>query len=193
MRTQHFVLLASANPDLLAPGGGASVPPLQAITAPMPNTEQKEFRYYFCTMSTASFHRPDGKKLPFLNHFLKTNIEEDIAYLEEQINKHQNTYIRRATQEEVNQAKLHEDPIGTIKESVKKELSIEELEKLLAERRRLAAAGANPNTDANKVGGVDPAKASNALKAAGVTQHASATGANTATLAAMAAGVVKAK
>lgn len=170
------------NSDLLKPGQQqASVAPIAAITAPLGNTDVLEEKYYHCSMAIASLHRPDGKKLPFMNHFFKTHFQEDIDYLDKEI-RTGNPYIRAATAEEVSQAKLHEDPLGTVKEAVKKELTIEELERLLAVRRKEAEEGKNPNTDANKVAGVDKAKAADAVRAQGVQQHASATGANTANL-----------
>lgn len=175
------------NSDLLQPGSQqASVAPIAAVTQDLGNTAVAQEKYYYCTMSIASFHRADGKKLPFINHFFKTSFKEDIEYLDKEVATG-NPYIRHATAEEVSQAKLHEDPLGTVKEAVKKELSIEELEALLEARKKEVAAGKDPNADANKVAGVDKAAAANAVRAQGVQQHASATGANTAGL----AGLVK--
>lgn len=172
----------ATNPDLLSAGGQPTVAPIHAITKPMGNTKQEEAMYFHCTMPTASFHREDGKKLPFLHHFLKTNVKEDIAYLLREI-ENGNPYIRLATADEVDHAKLMEDPLGTVREAVKNELSIEELEKLLAARRAAVAAGGN---DGEKIANVDPKAASVALAAKGVNVHASATGANTASVAALA-------
>jgi len=168
---------------------GVTVSALAAITAPQGNDQQEEHRYYHCTMPTASFHRPDGKKLPFIRGFFKTNIRQDIEYLENELQQG-NQFLRRATAEEIESAKLMEDPLGTVREAVKEEMTLEELEKLVAKKKQLLAA--NPNagvSDGTKLGGVDPSKARAALQANGVTNlstgpsgHASATGANLAGL-----------
>lgn len=145
------------NPDLMNPASGGTavaVPALVAITLPMENTKQDDFVYFHCTMAVAAMHRPDGKKLPFLQHVLKTNIREDIAYLDREIAAG-NNYIRRATLQEVQAAQILEDPMGAVRDAVKKELSIEDLEALLAQRRAAVASGADRNNDAAKIAGVD--------------------------------------
>lgn len=152
-----YVLMNQANPDLLQPNAGGAavaVPQLVTITPPMDNTKQDDYVYFHCTMSVASMHRKDGKKLPFINHVHKTNIIEDIQYFDREIAEG-NNYIRRATKEEVQRAQINEDPMGAVRQAVKEELSIEELEVLLTKRRAAQAAQKDPNTDANKLAGVD--------------------------------------
>jgi hypothetical protein len=167
-------------PNVLNPGASSlAVPRLVAITEPMPNTEAPHV-YFHCSHSTASFHRQDGKKLPFLNHFYKATFAEDVAYLDNEI-RTGNPYIRRATEDEVSHARLLEDPLGTVKDQLKKELSIDDLEKLLAERR--AAVASPAVTDGSRIAGVDAQdKNAGMVQAQGVVLHASASGASTRTL-----------
>lgn len=179
------------NPDLPNPANLAKdvVSALRAITPPEGNTAEKEHVYFHCTLAMASLHRADGKKLPFIGHFLKTNIREDIAYLDEEV-RQQNPYVRRATEEEVAQAKMVEDPVGSIRARVREELSIDELEKLLEERRKAVPQGA---LDAAKIAAVDHKKSA-VLSAGNVTNHAphaAHTGANTATLDTLSASIQK--
>jgi hypothetical protein len=190
------------SPDLINSGSNAApiaVPPLAAgvqrepgsplPTAPLPNNKVDTSRYYYCTVPTASMHRTDGKKLPFVNGLLKTDIEQDILFLDKEISEG-NIYIRHATEDEVAHAKLIEDPMGAVREAVKAEVlgsfSVEELEKLLAERR----AATSVTTDANKLAGTQVnQQASLALAAKGVNAAHTGTvgGATTASLAAMVA------
>jgi hypothetical protein len=186
------VLQAVANPDLPNPAsGGPSVSALTVMTPPQGNTEQLQDRYFHCSMTTACFFRKDGKKLPFQQHFFKTNILEDIQYLEEEI-RTGNQYVRLATESEVGHAKLLADPMGTVREAVKNDLSLEELQRMIDERRAALAADPARNTEADrkKIEGTElNSAASSALKAQGVQNHAPAhaahTGANLASLASM--------
>lgn len=198
--------MQTPNPDLINTTTQAvplTVPPLGAGAtrdpgspppqAPLPNIAGSEDRYFFCTVPTASMHRTDGKRLPFIQGFLKTNIEEDILFLEKEI-KGGNIYVRRATADEIQHAKLVEDPMGAVRTAVKEELensySLEDLEKLLEKRRAAIATGGGQKLsgDAAKIGGVDVNKAAGlAIQAAGVTHHAAATGATIASL----AGLIK--
>jgi len=187
------------NPDLLNPESTVqvAVSALAAITMPQGNTKQEQFVYFRCSMDQACFHRKDGKKLPFMHHFFKTQFKEDITYLMNEVEAG-NPYLRLASKEEVEHAKMVEDPLGTIRENVKKELSIEDLEKLLAERRGVVPSGqansiATSANDASKIAEVNK-KTSDVLAAGGVNNlnpspvnvvHAAHTGANTATLGAL--------
>lgn len=134
------------NPDLQDANSDTPVQPhvspLAAITPPMPNTKVREAVYFTCTIMNASMFRPDGKKLPFVAGFLKTNIQEDIAYLDGEI-ENGNQYIHRANSKEVEQARMYEDPLGAIKDVVRLEMekqvrdnyTIPQLEALLAEKK----------------------------------------------------------
>lgn len=139
------------NPDLQnVHSNSATVSPLAAITRPMPNTKVTEAVWFFCTMEQASFHRPDGKKLPFMYHLLKCTIKEDIEYLSAQIEAHENPYLRFATPEEIGTAKMNENPVQAIKEAVRREVedtfSIEELQKLIDRRKATVPSGAPKDT-----------------------------------------------
>jgi lysyl-tRNA synthetase class I len=168
------------NPDLIQPDIAVQplrVAALASITPPMPNTKQTAYVYFHCTMAVAAMHRQDGKKLPFIQHVLKTNIKEDIEYLNKEIDEG-NQYIRRATPDEVQRAQIMEDPLGAVRTAIRKELTIEELEVLLAERRAAVATGANSavSNDAGKIAGVDANLIRTALKAQDVRAGSGTTG-----------------
>lgn len=137
------------NPDLQAVGNEnlvPRVPPLTTMTPPMPNTKMNDFVYFTCTIPNASLFRQDGKKLPFVAGYLKTNIAEDIQYLDGEI-QHGNIYIKRATAKEVEAARMYEDPLGMIKDAVRIEVernvkesyTVEQLEALLKEKKDKAS------------------------------------------------------
>lgn len=179
----------NTDPNLLQPSGGnssAAVAALAKITAPMPNTKVTPV-YFYCTQATASMHRPDGKKLPFINHFLKCDIQEDIDYLDKEVDHYQNPYVRRATQEEADNVRMVNDPVGSLRESVRQEVessfTIEALQALIEKRK---VSGANQvHTDKAKIAGVDkapPPAAGSVLKAAGATSGSGLVAATTASL-----------
>jgi len=153
------------NPDLQSVSSqSATVSALAAITRPMPNTKVTEPVWFFCTMEQASFHRPDGKKLPFMYHLLKCTIKEDIEYLTYQIESHENPYLRFATPEEIGTAKMNENPVQAIKEAVRREVedtfSIEELQKLIDRRKAtVGAVVAGAAAGGNTAGTSAPSKA----------------------------------
>lgn len=123
------------------------VSPLNFITRPMGNTKLENPVWYVCTIPNASMHRQDGKKLPFVNGFLKVWFREDQNFLNEEIDVG-NPYLRLANEAEIGQARMIEDPLGVIKDAVRAEVandfSIEDLEKLLAEKRNRAQQPQNP-------------------------------------------------
>jgi hypothetical protein len=94
---------------------------LTALTKPISNTRLKEPVWFFCTFPTASFHRTDGKKLPFVNNFLKVEFQEDLDYLLKESEDNGNPYLRQASPDEIRTAKIKENPIEGIKEAVKSE------------------------------------------------------------------------
>jgi len=151
------------DPNLLPVGNdsnqaSASVPRLNVLTAPMPNTPVQQPVYYRCTAPNASMHRQDGKRLPFINGFMKCIMKEDIRYMEEEISQG-NIYIFRCSPEEVKQVRMMEDPLGVIKEQVKQEivrdLTVESLEKLLEERKQ-ERKQPQPPTESSKPPGETP-------------------------------------
>lgn len=87
--------------------------------AAYPNTKYEGgMQYYFNSIRNASMHRPDGKKLAFINCICATEFVYDIAYLEHEISSG-HEYVRRATAEEIYNYKFMIDPRGTMAEEIK--------------------------------------------------------------------------
>jgi hypothetical protein len=156
-----------ANPDLpgapsydpitapAAPGAMPRVPALAALTAPMPNTKVKQKAYFVCTLKTAAMHRYDGKKLPFINGVLGTDIQQDIDYLRYEC-ENGNQYIREANPEEVQDIENLLNPRAALLTSVKKEVEAELRETIEAEiRAKLALEMSVGNTDGARIAGID--------------------------------------
>lgn len=142
--------------DLLNPNSGnTGVPAVTAITKPFP-TVKVEMKYYTCTSLHASMHRQDGKKLPFVNGFLMTDIKADQDYLDAEID-HGNPYVRPATEDEIHHAKMRMDPKGTMKQEVRSEIEAELRVELEAKIRAEIAGTAV--TDASKLSGADAIRA----------------------------------
>ncbi len=192
------------NPDLLQAGTDTQTPPsvpaLKARTAPLEQHVAPEPVWFKATIPNCSLHRPDGKRLPFMQGFLKATMQEDIDYLSNEI-RTGNPYIALALLEEVAQAKAIEDPVGAMRDALRPEivkeyvgnLSLDSLEALLAEKRAAKAVEIQAATQATNAAGnskaadlrATAAKAAAlaaAAKTAGNT-HAAATGANTSTVA----------
>lgn len=154
-------LVGSPDNPVLRP----QVPPLQAITKPQP-IEYVEMKYYLCTVANASFHRFDGTRVGFRFGFLETNIKATQEYLDYEI-RNGNPYLREATTDEVMEAKMRLDPVGTIREKVRDELELELRVKLEAEIREKMGLLRDLNTpaaqtevnrsngDAEKLSGMD--------------------------------------
>lgn len=143
-------------PDPILAQAQAGVPALHALTAPMPNTKIAQKAYFVCTLQTACMHRGDGKKLPFINGVLATNIAEDISYLRREINEHQNPYVREADSEEVQEIEMLLNPRDTMKKAVRAEVEAElrsEIERSI--RERINAEMVAGSTDAAKIAGID--------------------------------------
>lgn len=88
---------------------------------PKPTTKAEVTKYYVCNIPTASMHRADGKRLPFINGFLATDLLWDQHYLDLEIAEdHAN--IRYATDEEIHAAKMRADPAGTMREQLEPQL-----------------------------------------------------------------------
>lgn len=143
------------NPDILAAGNtGAAVPSLNAITKPLPVVEVDTSKYYHCSIAHASFHLADGKRLAFVGGMYVTKLESDQAYLDGEI-KCGNSYLREATEREIESFEMQRNPEATFK---KKALNDPEVKKALMEemlndpssldelrQRILAEAGIKPN------------------------------------------------
>jgi hypothetical protein len=132
------------------PSGNPTVAPLHVITPAMGNTKLAAPLWYVCTIPNASMHRNDGKKLPFVSGFFKCFFQEDARYLNNEIESG-NMYIRQANAKEIEAARMLEDPLGMIKDNLRVEveqnvrdsLTLEDLEKLVAERRKQAETKTN--------------------------------------------------
>lgn len=98
------------------------------------NTKQEEAVIFVGSLSNASMFRPDGKKLGFVKGLLKTNIKEDIQYLDEEI-MNGNPYVKRANPDEVAAAESLFDPLGSLRKKIEKDVGAELYEEL---RKRLS-------------------------------------------------------
>lgn len=91
-------------------------------TAPEGTTITDLTKWYYCPIPNTSFHRKDGKRLVFVQFVFSTNIKQDQTYLDAEIEE-QHPYLRYATAEEVEIAKMRMDAKGTIRENFVKELA----------------------------------------------------------------------
>ena len=135
----------------------------------MSNEEGAVTKYYICTISFASLHRYDGKKLPFVHGFLETSIKTDIEYLDKEISEG-NVYLRYATDEEIHASKMRRDPRGTIANEIREQVESEISAHYDAEIKALqdALASIETSSDEQKLAGIDSARARiDALKAKG--------------------------
>lgn len=186
------------NPDLIDSQHPQQVPALAALTRPLGSTMQEEYKCYVCTVPNASTHRADGKKLPFVYGFMRTNIMQDIKHMEYEISE-LNPYFRHATAQEIEAYDMRTDPRGTLTRNITAELTpqlraeielqvrAELEEKIRAEVAASAQAGSVLRSDtkppqaddAAKIGGTDAVarakeiservKAANEVKAPGAT------------------------
>lgn len=127
-------------------GGTMHTPQMQAHTPPMSNTKLSAHRIFVCSLPYASLHRQDGKKLPFVRGYLKTNIAEDIRYLEHEILTG-NPYIRAGNEDDELAAESIFNPVAGLERKVRSELEASlrvEIEGKLREEM-----------DAGKIAGVD--------------------------------------
>ena len=125
----------------------------------------KEARYYFCTVSAASFIRPDGKKVPFVDGVCITNIQGDIDYLEKEM-KNGNQHIRLATDAEIRMAMMKINP----KEALRQEIIAEAAPQIETDLRakifaELAAKGIDTSILEQKAPGMDAAKVAGTVAA----------------------------
>lgn len=105
-------------------------------TRPLPATKAAELKYYVSTIPTASMHRPDGKRLPFINGFLIADLFYDQEYLDHEI-ADGNTYVRHASEHEVESAKMRLDPVGTVAAKITEDLELQ-IRTKLAEKLGMA-------------------------------------------------------
>lgn len=113
------------NDYLLAPGqtpNQQTVSKLQTITAPMGNTPAKRTLYYHNSMTCASIHRPDGKRISFAPYGIFEAIsQEDITFLENEI-EIGHDFIRRASDAEVQQYRSLRNPKAVLREEVENDI-----------------------------------------------------------------------
>lgn len=115
------------------PTSDMQVPALtQLPTTPrIGNTKQEQFVIFVGSLANASFYRPDGKKLGFVKGLFKTNIKEDIQYLDAEVDNG-NPYVKRANQVEIDAAESLFDPLGSLRKKIEKDVGAELYEKLRA-------------------------------------------------------------
>lgn len=154
------------DPNLLPPGADPSTAGLRSSPLGQPVSVKphafmgtsfvKETVYYFNSVPGASMHRPDGKKLPFMFNICATNIQQDINYLEAEIEEGHG-YVRHATEAEVHLYKMRTDPTGTLTAELRPKIEAELREKLEAEIRERLMGEFGNFSDADKLAGVDKA------------------------------------
>jgi len=93
------------------------------------NTRQEDSVIFVGSLSNASFFRPDGKKLGFVKGLFKTNVVEDIEYLDTEI-ANGNPYVKRANKAEIDAAEALFDPLGSLRKRVEKDIGAELYTKL---------------------------------------------------------------
>lgn len=189
------------NPDLPNPAAGDAtglkVSAPVALTRPMGTTFVDEHKCYICTVPNASTHREDGKKLAFVFGFLRTNIKQDIDYMQRQIEEG-SQYFRLATPAEIESYDMRTDPRGTLVKSIKAELEPQMRQELEASirqeledkiRKEMLVGG----SDVVKLGGVDSAKsrAAEVLKTATATIAVQSSGIKPVSTADVAAGAAQ--
>ena len=104
---------------------------LQAMTPEEP-VRIVDPKWYVCTMPNASMFRKDGTRIIFLGGIVEVNVEATQVYLDTEIGLG-NTFVRYATDAEVQEAKMKRDPRGTMKAAVRAEIEAELRSKLEAE------------------------------------------------------------
>lgn len=135
---------------------------------PMPATPADSTKYYSSPVQTTSFHREDGKKMPFIFGFYETNLLYDQQYLDAEIASG-NPYVRYASEEEITVAHMRLDPRGTITKDVREQIKNDpefraQMEAEILER--LAASG-RLIPDSEKLAGVDAGKTGSKVIMAG--------------------------
>lgn len=122
---------------------------------PMGITKLPEPVFFTCTMPNASIHRPDGKRLAFMNGVFKTDIAQDVMYLDSEIAEG-HPYIQRANAVEVKAYEMKTDPRASIEKDLRPRIELEMREKLEAEiRAQVMLSIELENGDPRKVAGID--------------------------------------
>jgi len=145
-----------ATPFLLQPGAdpalAQTVQPIKYITPPMPAVAADTVKYYMCSLPNASMHRSDGFRISFRNGYYTAKLLPDQQYLDNEIaTGHE--LLRLATENEVYQIRMSENPRAVIKEEVTADLEASIEAKIRAEYEvRLAGLQL---TDENRLSGTD--------------------------------------
>lgn len=123
----------SQDPNLIPAGADAKYQRVAALAdgVTIANKAKEEplaitnvFKYYHCATQSASMHRKDGKKIPFVFGICETNVLADQNYLEEEI-LNNNMAIRHATEQEIREYKMRKNPQATIYSEVKTDVQAE--------------------------------------------------------------------
>ena len=120
-------------------------------------------KYYYCPITYASFFRPDGMRLVFVQGVHATDLVATINYLDAEIsgeNGDPHPYLSIATEEQVTHYKMFVDPRGTLEEELRPKIEAEMREKLEEEiRNRQNTKGIAPTfpsaADEEKLSGID--------------------------------------
>lgn len=162
------------NQDLMEPGQTQpKVSAPAALTEPMPIVKTKIVKYYYCSVSTASMHRKDGKKLAFVNGILATDDKFDQEYLDAEIEA-KNTYLAHADNKQVESYKMQMNPRETIADQVRAELEPQLRNELEDKIRQELLAGLRAGTvvlsdDTSKLAGTTATPANKQVEGAGFT------------------------
>lgn len=82
------------------------------------------FKYYHSMQSDMRMIRPDGKHITFRHNFFETDQSGDQDYLDEEIHKHKNMFVRIANPDEVRVAHYRRDPKAVIIEDIKNDPNV---------------------------------------------------------------------
>ena len=146
----------SAPPFLLQPGAdpalAQTLQPIKYITPPMPPVEADNKKYYINTVPNASMYRTDGMRITFRNGYYGTKLLPDQQYLEQEIAMGCD-FLRPATEEEIYQIRMAENPREVIATETRAELEAEIEARIRAEyETKLAGLQI---TDENRLAGTD--------------------------------------
>lgn len=91
-------------------------------TAPLPALEVEETKYYHNSAGNVQMHRPDGKKIAFVNGICATNLYWDQVYLDTEI-QDGHTNLSFATQAQIDTYKFAVNPKAAIREQIEAEVA----------------------------------------------------------------------
>lgn len=110
--------------------------PLKEPAAPAVDTGVE--KHYMCSMPFASMHRKDGIRIGFIHGHFSSKMKADQQYLDEEIALgHPN--IRHANSDEIRNAMIVKDPIGTLRKEIAAENQVDKEEMEANLRKKLLA------------------------------------------------------